>query len=105
KVRLWDTESGKELLALDGHRGTVRCLAFSPDGRFLASGGDDQLIKLRDATTGEDLPDVGGGTGAVLSLAFGPKGRLVASSADRTLEVWDTSTRQPLVTLPRHTDS
>ncbi len=72
KVLLWDALSGRRLHALDGHRGAVVTLAFSPDGRLLASGSNDTTVLLWDATR---LPRPDGGRAA------GPK-ELKASWAD-----------------------
>jgi WD40 repeat protein len=52
-VRLWDS-AGQQLLALRGHTGTVRALAFSPDGYRLASAADDGTIKVWDGTPFEE---------------------------------------------------
>jgi uncharacterized protein (TIGR03067 family) len=61
EIKLWDTKTGKELRALRGHSGAVGSLAFSTDGKMLASGGGrfDSRVKLWDVTTGTDLGTLG----------------------------------------------
>jgi WD40 repeat protein len=53
-VCVWDVQTGRPLLELAGHEDAVTCLAYSPDGRLLASGGDDRALRLWDAATGKE---------------------------------------------------
>jgi len=72
--------------------GGVRALTYSPDGRTLASGGDDHVIRLWNVATGQEIGPPLGHTGAVTSLAFSPEGMLLASaSADQTVRLWRRS--------------
>ena len=100
-IKLWETITEKELLTLKGHSGGVESVAFSPDGKRLASGSLDKTIKLWDTVTGKELLTLKGHSYRVKSVAFSPDGRRLAS-ASRTIKLWDTVTGKELLTLKRH---
>ena len=69
--------------------GNVNSIAFSPDGRTLASGSSDRMVRLWDAETGEELAALQGHSSSVEAVAFSPEGALLASgSSDGTALVW-----------------
>jgi WD40 repeat protein/uncharacterized caspase-like protein len=99
-IRLWDAASGRELQALAGHTANIRAMAFSPDGKLLASGGDDAAIKLWETATGRELMTLGGHSLAVRTLAFSPDGKLLVSGGDDgSAKLWDASRGEALATL------
>ena len=79
-------------------------MAFSPDGRHLASAGFDFTVRVWDATTGKEVQALKGHDWPIHGVAFSPDGRHLAScSADSTVRVWDWTTGQELRVLePRH---
>jgi serine/threonine protein kinase len=89
---------------LTGHTNSVYAVAFSPDGKTLASGSNDRTVKLWDIETSELRGTLGGHTDGVYSVAFSPDGRSLASgSNDTTVNLWDVETQELRRTLVGHT--
>jgi WD40 repeat protein len=112
-VRLWKcpSRSGETDPQPAGHKDEAWSLAFTPDGRVLASGSDDTepdpTIKLWDPADGRLQKAWAGGEGTAASLAFSPDARLLVSGhlvEARNVRIWDPGTGRLLATLEGHTD-
>ena len=87
-----------------GHSDAVLSVAFSPDGKTLASGSWDKTIKLWDVKTGKELATLNGHTETVMFVAFSPDGKTLASASwDKTIKLWDVATSKERATLKGHT--
>jgi hypothetical protein len=79
-------------------------VAFSPDGKRILTGSDDQTAKVWDAVTGREVLALKGHNGWVNAVAFSPDGkRIITGSEDNTVKVWDAQGGQELLTLKGHT--
>jgi WD40 repeat protein/serine/threonine protein kinase len=95
ELKVWDAETGRQVLPLTGHTGFVRDVAFSPDGRRLVSGGTDKTVKVWNLETGKELLSLKGVSFAVLGLALSPDGRRVAVAGDpQKVRLWDAVSGQ-----------
>ncbi len=102
EVRL--VRDGKATLATR-HDDVIQAMAFSPDGRVLATAGYDRLLKLWDVEAGKEVRVLRDHSDSVYGLGFSPDGRLLASGgADRAVKVWDVATGSRLYTLGESTD-
>ncbi|KAL7919384.1 WD40-repeat-containing domain protein [Trichoderma austrokoningii] len=86
---------------LTGHGDWVMAVAFSADGKQLASGSADAIVKIWDTATGMCVHTLEGHTARVAVVAFSSDGRQVASgSDDKTVRIWDPAVGVCLQTLP-----
>ena len=79
ELRIWEVASGRQVQSLRGHKGLVTQLAFSPDGKRLASAGSDQTVRLWDTESGKVVNTHTYGTSQINALAFSPDGKLLAA--------------------------
>jgi RNA polymerase sigma factor (sigma-70 family) len=108
-VRLWDVSEAKVLKEFkqelqlkedDPYLDGLRDLAFSPDGKLLATADADSKVRLTDVQTGKVLHTLEGHANVAFTLAFAPDGKtLVSGSYDETARVWDVPTGKHLRTL------
>jgi WD40 repeat protein len=88
---VWDANTGRKLITFNGHGEGVRTndVVFSPDGKWIASTGNDSTVKVWAAQTGKVWLTLAGHTGSTFGTAFSPDGHTLAtSSVDRTIKIW-----------------
>jgi WD40 repeat protein len=92
-----------DLRWLIGHDGPVNSVAWSPDGRCLATGSDDGTVMLWDSASGGMLHPLEEHSNSVLTVAWSPDGqRLASGSSDKTVKIWDAASGRVIHSLEGH---
>tara|TARA_R110002049_G_scaffold27321_2_gene94133 strand:+ start:291196 stop:294021 length:2826 start_codon:yes stop_codon:yes gene_type:complete len=100
RAAIYQSQSGKLLTEMIGHRDTIYSAVFSPDENWVATAGYDRDILLWDAGSGQAIAELTGHNGAIFDLAFSPDGKVLASAcADETVKLWNVETGTRLDTL------
>ena len=91
-LKLWDVATGGEVCTFRGHTDAIASVAFSPDGKRLATASVDKTVRVWEVATGNEVLSLKRYTDTVHSVAFSPDGkRLAAGGHDKMLKVWKLS--------------
>ena len=105
-LKVWDLDTGDEILTLTGHADWVNAVAITPDGKQAVSASRDRTLKVWDLDTGDEILTLTGHADWVNAVAITPDGKqAVSASRDRTLKVWDLDTSHEILTLAGHYSS
>lgn len=98
-------QQGGTLLVYHGHPARVNAVAWSPDGKHIASASDDQTVQICDAKTGATSLTYRGHAAEVYAVAWSPDGQYIASAgADKTVQIWNAVTGDIIRTYKGHAD-
>lgn len=96
-IRLWSTQTGRQLAVIKGHGSVVQALTWSPDGKYLISGSGDATVAMWDVTASQESelaqpPE----RKAYLTTAFAPSGELLAvgRTTNEAIKIWNLSQRR-----------
>jgi dipeptidyl aminopeptidase/acylaminoacyl peptidase len=99
-VKWWDLSTGDVIKTLKGHSGSVKSVAFSPDGKTALLGGWDNTVKWWDLSTGHVINTLVGHSDYITSVTFSPDGKTALSgSRDTTTRLWNLETGKEIIQM------
>jgi WD40 repeat protein len=97
------SRSKNDRATVSGHTGRVNAVAWSPDGKRIASCGQGGLLKFWDAGSGKEIASLAAHSGGATALTFSQRGELLATAGvDGTVKLWDVDTRKIVATFVGH---
>jgi WD40 repeat protein len=101
-ILLLDAANGNQLKSFSGHSGSVRSINFSPDGKYLLSGGTDATIRLWNVASGKEIKQLIGHSSSLITALFSPDGKnIISSSRDETIRLWSAASGKEIRRLER----
>ncbi|HET8844959.1 MAG TPA: protein kinase [Ktedonobacteraceae bacterium] len=98
------TVNNTKVLIFAGHLASVNALAWSPDGKLIASASDDTFVQIFDASNGNRKVIYSGHTEEVAAVSWSPDGKMIASGGqDKTVRVWDATSKENILSYTGHT--
>ena len=99
-IKIWNVATHELITTWQTGVNCGDCLAFSPNGRFLAMGSVEGVVELWDSGTGQRTRTFKGQAGAIRAIAFSPDGtRLTSSGSDGTVRIWDTTGQRDAIPI------
>jgi WD40 repeat protein len=103
-IKVWDIKSRQTVLTINAHKDILRCVAFSPNGKMIATCAEDSTARIWELETGNQLFGVNH-TNKIFGIAFSPDGTWFATaSKDRSARIWNSTTGKGEGILNGHTD-
>ncbi len=103
-VKVWNLNTGAEVITFTGHNSSVNAVAVTPDGKRVISGEADSTVRAWNLATGQEIQKFNGHSASVVSIAVTTDGKKVVS-ASNSIKVWDLETGKEELTLKTHRNS
>lgn len=104
-IGVWSVADGSPLRRIDAHRQRIRSLAYSGDAAQLMSAAEDGLVRCWNANSGQLTTELNGKPAKVMAALFLSNDTIATAGSDNRILVWDTKTREPILSLTGHTGS
>ncbi len=113
EIKIWDAQSGEQLLTLHGHANHIYTVVFRPDGKQLASSGEAGVVKIWDAATGREIRTLPQNADPIYKLVYSPDGKRLAAACGSwrdgkkagEVKVWDADSGKELLNLKGHSEA